>query len=335
MCNKEQIMKKIKFIPALAMVALLSACGTKSNLFKAPKFVKEGASIEKDTFVTEINTAVNASVYKGEEVITRSFICTASYGSESITTINKDGKKYGEQLQQRIMTASLKADIKNYAAHMEGEQVDYMKATQGNVGGMEMKNVQKHDMYLQTIMFEGQETMGEVIKSEKMFIPLTPLSEENPVDKVFDSMIKSFATSEESPLGVTGEFVESVENMDEAMLEKVSFFKNNNIYTLVFEETLNPDPELDDENNLIKKVETKNSQKVQITLQGSDCKFVSYGVTETTTTYFQDSTYSGMTLNAGDSVVEKSTSIENSNIYVKNVTVKPVSIDDCLLGSMI
>ena len=90
-------MKIIKFIPALAMIALLSACGTKSGSFKAPKFEKEGASIEKEVFVSEINTAVDASVYKGEEVITRSFVGTTSYGSESITTINKDGKKY-EQL---------------------------------------------------------------------------------------------------------------------------------------------------------------------------------------------------------------------------------------------
>lgn len=327
-------MKLIKFIPALAMIALLSACGTKSGSFKAPKFVKEGASIEKDTFVTEINTAVNASVYKGEEAITKSLVCADSYGSESITTINKDGKKYAEQLQQRTMTANLKADVKNHVAHMEGEQVDHMKVTQGNTGAMEMKNVQKHDMYLQTFMFEGQETMGEVIKSEKMFIPLGPITETSPVEMVFDSMIKSFANSE-SPLSQTGEFVERVENMDEAMLEKVSFFKNNNTYTFVFEETLNPDPELDDENNLVKKVETKNSQKVQITLKGSDCKYVSYATSETTTTYYQEYSYNGMTLNEGDSVVEKSTSYEISNLYTKNVTVKPVSIDDCLLGSMI
>ena len=327
-------MKLIKFIPALAMIALLSACGTKSGSFKAPKFVKEGASIEKDVFVSEINNAVDATVYNSTEELAKSFICTVSYGSESITTINKDGKKYAEQLRQSTMTASLKADTKNYVAHMEGEQVDYIKITQGNVGAMEMKNAQKHDMYLQTFMFEGQETMGEVIKSERMFIPLGPITETSPVEMVFDSMIKSFLTSE-SPLSETGEFAESVENMDEAMLEKVSFFKNNNTYTLVFEETLDPVEELDDENNLAKKVETKNSQKVQITLKGNDCKFVSYGITETTTTYYQEYEYNGMTLNAGDSVVEKSTSYENSNLYAKNVTVKPVSIDDCLLGSMI
>ncbi len=332
--HKEQIMKTIKFIPALAMIALLSACGTKSNLFKAPKFDKVGASIEKEVFVSEINNAVDASVYNSAEELAKSFICTKSYGSESITTINKDGKKYAEQLQQRTMTATLKADTKNYVAHMEGEQVDHMKVTQGSVGGMEMKSVKKHDMYLQTFMFEGQETLGEVIKSERMFLPLAPITETSPVDKAFDSMIKSFVLSE-SPFSQTGDFVESVENMDEAMLEKVSFFKNNNTYTLVFEETLNPDPELDDENNLVKKVETKNSDKVQITLKGSDCKFVSYAVTETTTTYYQEYTYNGMKLKSGDSIVEKSTSYENSNLYAKNVTVKPVSMDDCLLGSMI
>lgn len=335
MCNKEQIMKIIKFIPALAMIALLSACGTKSGSFKAPKFDKVGASIEKDVFVSEINNAVDASVYNSTEELAKSFVCTASYGSESIATINKDGKKYGEQLQQRTMTANLKADTKNYVAHMEGEQVDHMKVTQGNVGGMEMKSVQKHDMYLQTFIFEGQETMGEVIKSEKMFIPLGPITETSPVEMVFDSMIKSFATSEDSPIREASAFAESVENMDEGMLEKVSFFKNNNTYTFVFEETLDPVEEKDDENNLVKKVETKNSNKVQITLKGSDCKFVSYAVTEKTTTFYQEYTYSGMKLKAGDSVVEKTTSYENSNLYAKNVTVKPVSIDDCLLGSMI
>ena len=60
-------MKIIKFIPALAMIALLSACGTKSGSFKAPKFEKEGASIEKEVFVSEINTAVDATVYNSTE----------------------------------------------------------------------------------------------------------------------------------------------------------------------------------------------------------------------------------------------------------------------------
>lgn len=328
-------MKIIKFIPALAMIALLSACGTKSVYFKAPKFDKVGASIEKDVFVSEINNAVDATVYNSTEELAKSFIVTASYGSESITTINKDGKKYAEQLQQRTMTANLKADTKNYVAHMEGKQVDYMKATQGNVGGMEMKEVQKHDMYLQTFIFDGQEVMGEVIKSEKMFIPLGPITETSPVEMVFDSMMKSFAASEDSPISEASDFAESVENMDEGMLEKVSFFKNNNTYTLVFEETLDPVETKDDEDNLVQKVEVKNSQKVQITIKDNDCKFVSYSLNETITTYFQDSTYNGMKLKSGDSVVAKSTSYENSDIHSKNVTVKPVSIDDCLLGSMI
>ncbi len=327
-------MKLIKFIPALAMIALLSACGTKSGSFKAPKFVKEGASIEKDTFVTEINTAVDASVYKGEETITRSLVCEESYGSESITTINKDGKKYAEQLQQRTMTANLKADTKNHVAHMEGEQVDYMKVTQGNVGGMEMKNVEKHDMYLQTFMFEGQETMGEVIKSEKMFIPLEPITETSPVEMVFDSMIKSYAVSE-SALSNTSYLAEEVTSMDEAMLETVSLFKNNNVYTYVYEQTFEPVETLDDEDKLVKKVEQKSYEKMQATIQGSNFKFVAYRLDEATTTYFQDSTYNGMTLKSGDSIVEKETSYEVSNIESKNVTVKPVSIDDCLLGSMI
>ena len=125
----------------------------------------------------------------------------------------------------------------------------------------------------------------------------------------------------------------------EQELNEMQFINSEQTSNLIREITnsgvITENPELDDENNLVKKVETKNSQKVQITLKGSDCKFVSYAIAETTTTYYQEYTYNGMALKAGDSIVEKSTSYENSNLYAKNVTVKPVSIDDCLLGSMI
>lgn len=327
-------MKIIKFIPALAMIALLSACGTKSGSFKAPKFVKEGASIEKDAFVTEINTAVDASTYKGEEVITKSFASDTSYSSEDSTTIYKDGKKYAETIQQATFTANMKADIKNHVAYLNGEQKSSNKMTQGNDASIEIKNNQRHEIYLQSFLFEGVETFGEVVKSERIFIPIAPITETNPVDLVFDTLIKSYATSE-SALSNANYLAQEVNSMDEAKLETVSLFKNNNVYTYVYEETFEPVETLDDENKLVKKVEQKNYEKMQVTIQGSNFKFVAYMINETTTTYFQDSTYSGMVLKSGDSVVEKERAYEVSNIQSKNVTVKPVSIDDCLLGSMI
>ena len=327
-------MKLIKFIPALAMIALLSACGTKSGSFKAPKFVKEGASIEKDTLVTEINTAVNASVYKSEEVITRSFVSDTSYGSEDSAIIYKGGKKYAETIQQRTMTANMKADIKNHVAYLNGEQTTSHKMTQGNAASIEFKDTKKHEVYLQSFLFEGEEAFGQIIKSERIFMPIAPITETTPVDLIFDSVIKNYATSQ-TALSNTSYLAQEVNSMDEAMLEKVSLFKNNNVYTYVYEQTLEPVETLDDEDKLVKKVEQKSYEKMQATIQGSNFKFVAYRLDETTTTYFQDSTYNGMNLKSGDSVVEKESAYEVSNIQSKNVTVKPISIDGYLLGSMI
>ena len=334
LCAKEQIMKLIKFIPALAMIALLSACGTKSGSFKAPKFVKEGASIEKDTFVTELNTAIDASVYKGEEAITRSFVSDTSYSSENSAIVYKNGKKYSETIQQGTFTANMKADIKNHVAYLNGEQTSSNKMTQGNAASIELKNNQRHEIYLQSFLFDGVETFGEVIKSERIFIPIAPITETTPEDLIFDSLIKDYADSE-SALSATIYLAQRVNSMDEAMLETVSLFKNNNVYTYVYEQTFEPEETLDDEDKLVKKVEKKNYEKMQVTIQGSNFKFVAYELNETTTTYFQDSTYSGTTLKSGDSVVEKERAYEVSNIQSKNVTVKPQSIDGYLLGSMI
>lgn len=332
--HKEQIMKIIKFIPALAMIALLSACGTKSGSFKAPKFVKEGASIEKDSFVTEINTAVDASVYKGEEAITKSFVSDISYGSEDSAIVYKGGKKYAETIQQNIMTANMKADIKNHVAYLNGEQTTSNKMTQGNVASIEIKDTQKHEVYLQSFLFQGEEAFGQIMKNERFFMPIAPITETTPIDLIFDSVIKNYATSQSALSGVTY-LAQEVNSMGEAMLEKVSLFKNNNVYTYVYEQTFDPVETLDDEDKLVKKVEQKSYEKMQVTIQGSNFKFVAYRLDETTTTYFQDSTYNGTTLKSGDSVVEKDTSYEVANIESKNVTVKPVSIDGYLLGSMI
>ena len=327
-------MKLIKFIPALAMIALLSACGTKSGSFKAPKFAKEGASIEKDTFVTEINTAVNASVYKGEEAITKSFVSDVSYGSEDSAIVYKGGKKYAETIQQSIMTANMKADIKNHVAYLNGEQTSSNKMTQGNAASIEIKDTQKHEVYLQSFLFEGEEAFGQIMKNERFFMPIAPITETTPIDIIFDSVIKNYATSQSALAGATY-LAQEVNSMGEDILETVSLFKNKNVYTCVYEQTFEPVETLDDEDKLVKKVEQKSYEKMQVTIQGSNFKFVAYSLDETTTTYFQDSAYNGMTLKSGDSVVEKETSYEVANIESKNVTVKPVSIDGYLLGSMI
>ena len=55
-------MNKLKFIPVLAVVSLLSACGQSSTFVtvKAPKFEKEGQEIEVEDFFKGVDTNVMA-----------------------------------------------------------------------------------------------------------------------------------------------------------------------------------------------------------------------------------------------------------------------------------
>lgn len=327
-------MKIIKFIPALAMVALLSACGTKSNLFKAPKFDKQGASVEKDVLVSEIDAAYNASVYLSEDELAKSFVSNTSYGDESISTVYKGGKKYSETIEQHTFKMDLKADAKNYVTKMDVEEVDLVKNKQSNIGSYEMKEVMKDEAYLQSFLFDGQEVLGQIIKSERMFMPLFPITEENPLDKMFDKQMKSFVKNQ-SAFSAANYLTGEVNDLDEAKLQKVSLFKNNNTYTYVYEETLDPAENKDADDNLVSKVEEKKYEKMQVTIKGNNCKFVAYALNEKTTTYYANYTFNGILLDSGDYIVKKETSFETASVQEKNVTVKAESIDGYLLGSMI
>ena len=57
------MMKKIRFIPALLFVALLTGCDTYKINVEAPTFSNKGKNIDQETFKTEIIASYNANEY--------------------------------------------------------------------------------------------------------------------------------------------------------------------------------------------------------------------------------------------------------------------------------
>ena len=113
-------MKKLKFIPVLAVAALLSACGSNGVSVKAPKFAKMGEEVSFEKFDEEINKRFDELDFLKEDLLNSKTL--VGKGSSLISEKMTRGKKIiTESTMKDSDEAKYELDMKNYIAKMSGE----------------------------------------------------------------------------------------------------------------------------------------------------------------------------------------------------------------------
>lgn len=96
-------MKNFKFVPVLAIAALLSACGVNKGIsVKAPKFAKEGAEVTYAEFGTKLEAAIDASELADAESKLGDTVISAKQ-TQSQVSVLKNGKKELSREEQKVV----------------------------------------------------------------------------------------------------------------------------------------------------------------------------------------------------------------------------------------
>ena len=313
-------MNKLKFIPALALVALLSACGSKASSIKAPKFQKEGQEIGQQECSENAGAKLTAMDLLGTKKIgstTSSFNAKA----EQKSTLNRNKKKFSEYSMMIDYNTKFEADAKSYVLHGEGKETMTYKSSDLHGSSTEVEGM-KYNMYAQQITFGGSEFLGFVNPDSKTYRPYIEINENNLIADVFDEYAKDSIISEGGLLYLI-QNVSTAFNVTGEQLERYKFYQNDNIFTVSYEYT----PEIFENKNaddeVVSTVEEKTTSKTQFIFDGNNFKGVAYSERTITTKYIMDYTGNDDYF-AGDVEEQKMVELLQCEIKTADLNIKPV-----------
>ena len=323
-------MNKNKFIPVLAVVALLSACGVKNNKsesVKTPKFEKLGSEVEKEEFVNDFSTGLNGLAFKDSKLM-GSKEGTYYYGYESDLTVKRDGKEIAGNNYKEITDEKFQMDAVACISNYTGTYKEISEQF-STLSGSKSKNVngEKWDNAYQQVVYDNQNMYAYVDSLTKVVSLYGSVEDSQDLKLWHDYIAKGSLYYESGYDKVSGEF-DYVSGMSEEDVTNYgyAFYKNGNMLSL----TCNPEDGVYEsrvdgleEGELISSTKIEYSETFQITFTGENMKVVYHSEETNTTTYSLDQG----NYRAGDVEVQKYIYSYMAEFKDANLNLKPINVE--------
>ena len=295
-------MNKIKYIPILALAALLSSCGVFGG--KAPKFENEGEEINKYAdFYNRYNDTLLDSEIMDSDVLFTDRLIKASVYENQITTVKRGNK----ELSKTETTSSSKSegqyDADNYVAKITGEQKQSMKGNNQEGNGSYTTSA-KMEYYYQFEKEGGTKYLVFANAKTQEYSHYEQVSSVRKQDALFDNLIRSEVSN------LFYQFASYVEGASSNSKDYLFYIKDDSLFTLA----TTKENTVDAENY---KMITKTKLKVQLNTEDKKQSFkvsseinVEYRYTRDYMNYRKDDVKTVTTINYKDySVTNKNTSL--------------------------
>ncbi len=311
-------MKNYKLIPALALVTLLSACGTKNpTSAKKPSFAKEGKEVEREDFFKEFDEKFDLLDFNSSKYMTSSKKITTSYdyyskfelgSSEGVRVSNTEINKH---------KGNIEADVDNYIL-LFNEKEEYVSDSKSANGAYDKStSTETYKYQAQKVQYNDQEYFADVDLVSKMLYVMSVIDDSHPLAESFDSYFKGgFYYS--LGLNELSEMVQDAREASEIDLPLFKFSINKNTYTCnySFEEIYK---QKDGEDNLMYSKTIKNTAKVQVIMEEGNFKMTYYTTHYERRDFEIETTYNGYKIRPGDYVEINGSEARVSNIKDANV----------------
>ena len=190
--KRSSIMKKMRFIPLLALVTVLSSCnGLGGNAAKAPTFAKEGEEVTFSEFKQQLNVATNDSeISDTNSKLTDRLIKTSS--SNTTTRIWNRGKTDLEKNEsQTTSKGEASFDTNNLVAKMTAESKGTQKVSDQESTYSETSS-SKQDQFdkiknVKYLIYANAKT--------KQYVAQTAVTGTTKDDALFDNLIRDSLSS--------------------------------------------------------------------------------------------------------------------------------------------
>ena len=292
----------MKYIPIIALAALLSSCGVFGG--KAPKFENEGEEINKYTdFCNRYeDTLLDSEVMDSDVLFTDRLIKSSVYENQ-ITTVKRGNK----ELSKTETTSSSKSegqyDADNYVAKITGEQKQSMKGNDQE-GNASYTTSSKIENYYQFEKEGGTKYLVFANTKTKEYRHYEQVSSVRKQDALFDNLIRSAVSN------LFYQFVRYLQDAEINSKDYLFYIKDDSLFTLA----TTKENTVDAENY---KMITKTKLKVQLNTEDKKQSFkvsseinVEYRYTTDYTNYRKDDVRTVTTINYEDySVTNKNTNL--------------------------
>ncbi len=292
----------MKYIPIIALAALLSSCGVFGG--KAPKFENEGEEINKYTdFCNRYDdTLLDSEIMDSDVLFTDRLIKSSVYESQ-ITTVKRGNK----ELSKTETTSSSKSegqyDADNYVAKITGEQKQSMKGNDQEGNGSYTTS-SKIEYYYQFEKEGGTKYLIFANTKTKEYSHYEQVSSVRKQDALFDNLIRSAVSD------LFYQFANYVESAWSNSEDYLFYIKDDSLFTLATTKE-------DTDNAENYKMITKTKLKVQLNTEDKKQSFkvsseinVEYRYTKDYMNYRKDDVRTVTTINYKDySVTNKNTNL--------------------------
>ena len=324
-------MKNIKFIPALALIVLLSACnGSRQPTVKKPKFAKLGDEVQFEVFRDGLGSEDIYGVFGEEKLPSYVFKFNSSEKQEMKV---RDGEKVISSQDDKIQYLyDVKYDSKNLRAVMKEDVISVTKASSdaGEKGYSIMDMT--IDLGYQISKIDDKDYIVIYENSSKSYEPTKDVSEMNAEQR--EEEFYNFAG------GVLGSFMSDYfsdvlnyyESYDDQTKSYYKFYKNRDVYTVKYSSTY--EEEFESSGVKAYKVTTVYEDCVQFEKIENGMKFKSSEVRERTVEMLDDPYYNGVRYKKGQILTENDYEYQDNSLVAKDVTIKEVDISKYSQGML-
>ena len=326
-------MKNIKFIPALALIVLLSACnGSKQPTVKEPKFAKLGDEVQFEVFRDGLQSEDIYGVFGEEKLPSYVFKFNSSEKQEMKV---KDGKKVISSQDDKIQYLyDVKYDSKNLRASMKEDVISVSKAS-SDAGEKGYSNMEMTiDMGYQISKIDDKEYIVVYENSSKSYELGKDVSEMNAEqrEEEFSSLAGGGGVLDSFMSDYFGDVLNYYESYDDETKSHYKFYKNGDVYTVKYSSTY--EEEFESSGVKAYKETTVYEDCVQFEKTKNGLKFKSSEVREKTVEMLDDPYYNGVRYKKGQILTDNDYEYQDNSLVAKDVTVKEVDISKYSQGML-
>ena len=314
-------MKKVRILPLLALVTLLSACN-KGPVVKAPTFTKEGEQVTYAEFNTKLEASFKASeLYddgEGELPALGDRVLKGSTSSSNVTIVKRNKKEIRKEESASSISAEQLYDYDNLVSKTttNTKETSSIKTEEESSSG---SSTGKSEVYYQFGRIDNTDYLLSVNSKTKSYRRSYEVSSGSTPAKTFDRYVRNNISSVQSLF--------SYYLPGESDAKDYIFSNKENLYT--FSASTENNDELFKE-SLVKYATVKRTAKIKVQLDLTDGKQslkLSYE-TRTETTYIEPySSYSESFLK-DDISIEENKSYYDVSVAAKKADVKSVDITE-------
>ena len=317
-------MNKLKFIPVLAVVALLSACGTKSEAVKAPKFDKEGAEVQYTEFMAGLSENAQTLDIIGDKKAA-SFEMKSEAAELQSNVLKRDGKNFYSESRFEQETNSGQYDSKslvgkektNRTVTEDYETTDYHYRRVNNT---------KFNGSVQEVVRDDVHYLGSVDIDCHVVGLMDEVTDEKPFNALMDQYVKGDVYYYGGLNRAEGVFV-SLSSLSEEELVNYTFNKNDKTFTFTYKLEQLAQEEKNDQDEVVFVTDYVVYAKTQMTFNGGNYKISQYYETKNVMTYKMDIMQSNTQYYADDVIEDISKGSYSASFTSKEVNLKPASTE--------